>query len=273
MPALDRQIKQNFSTPQKCSKGCARWANLREDGNTRNQAEVNAKWAGGSPPDGVGNMCAMPANDQADGPWCYCAGTDDGSWGYCQEKEDRNATSAVCRSTPNGLRELNAKIDGCTSTTEINRNTNFAENTYRLQKDIESSTGTVQDSLVMGDTMFGQYGYQDIAKQVKDRNTELKSKKEILVRQVDKNEAIIERSNRDFSDVKDTVPEPQVKQTLRFIEDYTLAFLSLAYLFMIVAIIYLYVLTSEQKLPAFGKIFAASIFLSMFLFMALHYLS
>jgi hypothetical protein len=185
--------------------------------------------------------------------------------------EDNNVTSAVCRSVPNGLNDLNSKIQQCTSSTELNRNTNFAENTIKLQKDIESLSGSVQDSLVMGDSMFGQYGYQDIAKQVKDRHQELKTKKDQLMKEVDKGEQIIDRSNRDFSDVKNTVSEPQPKKILHFIEDYTLVFLTLSYLFMIIAVIYIYTLMSDNKLVAFGKSFIGSIFLSMFLFMLLYF--
>jgi len=187
--------------------------------------------------------------------------------------EDRNVTSSVCRSTPNGLNDLNSKIDQCTSSTEQNRNTNFAANTFKIQKDIESLSANVQDSLAMGDTMFGQFGYQDIAKQVKDRNHELKSKKENMMKEVSKNEAIIERSNRDFSDVKDTIPEPQAKKTLRFIEDWTLAILTMAYLFMIISGIYIYTATADIMLVAFGKSVLGSIFLTMFLYMLLYYLA
>jgi hypothetical protein len=187
--------------------------------------------------------------------------------------EDRNVTAAVCRSTPNGMNDLNSKIDQCTTSTELNRNTNFAANTFKLQKDIESLASNVQDSLLMGDSMFGQFGYQDIAKDVKGRNQELKSKKDDMMKDVSKNEAIIERSNRDFSDVKDSIPEPQPKKTLRFIEDWTLAILAMAYLFMIISAIYIYTATSEIKLVGFGKSLLGSVFLTMFLYMLLYFLA
>ena len=186
---------------------------------------------------------------------------------------DRDLKASVCKSTPNGLNTLNGEINNCTSSIELNRNTNFAENTFKLQQDITTLSGTTADSLVMGDTMFGQYGYQDVAVEVKERSSELKGKKEKLLKEVDSNEAIIERSNRDFSDVKDTITEPQPKKVLRFIEDYTLAFLSIAYLFMIIAVTYVYISTSELKLVAFGKSFVCSILLTIFLFMLLYYLT
>ena len=121
--------------------------------------------------------------------------------------------------------------------------------------------------------MFGQFGYQDIAKQVKERHIELKTKKEKLLKEVDKNESIIERSNRDFSDVKDTIKEPQPTRVLRFIEDYTLAIVIISYIFMIISIIYVYTASSELKLVAFGKIFIGSCLLTMFLCMLMYYLT
>ena len=166
---------------------------------------------------------------------------------------DRNVTSAVCRSTPNGLKDLNAKINQCTSTTELSRNTDFAENTFKLNKDIESLRAMVGDSLVLGDTIYGKTGSAQIVNEVKARNDTLKAQKGKLLTQVDKDEAIIERSNRDFSDVKDTLPETQTTKVLHFIEDYTLAFLSMAYLFMLVSIIYIYTIQSEAMLTGFFK--------------------
>jgi hypothetical protein len=187
--------------------------------------------------------------------------------------EDRNVTSAVCRSTPNGLNDLNKKIDECSTSTEINRRNDLAETSFKLKQDIEMLRAQVGDSLLMGDSIFGTAGIADITNQVKARNIELKTKKDTLRNEIDKQEAIIERSNRDFSDVKDTIPEPQPKKMLRFIEDYTLAFLVIAYLFMIIAIIYTYTILSEFKGIAFIKAVVSSIFLSIFLFMILQYLS
>ncbi len=266
----DSQLRPGFTTPQSCPKGCARWDNLAADGNTKNQNDVNAMWSQGSPPEGAGNSCAQPANNQGQGPWCYCAGTNDDSMGLCQ---DRNLAAATCKAVPNGLNSLNSEINTCTSSTEYNRNTNFAENTFKLQQDITSLSAATGDSLSMGDTMFGQFGYNDITKEVKKRNEDLKAKKEKLLMEVEKGEATIERSNRDFSDVKDTLPQPQPKRVLRFIEDYTLAILSISYLFMIIAAIYIYTSMSDKKLVAFFQALISSVLLTMFLFMMLFYLA
>ena len=70
--------------PAECAHGCALWANLSSDGNTRDQAAVNAKFRYLAPPADAGRACAMPAYDPGEsGPgWCYCKQGGD-SWGYC----------------------------------------------------------------------------------------------------------------------------------------------------------------------------------------------
>jgi hypothetical protein len=187
--------------------------------------------------------------------------------------EDKNVTAAVCRSTPNGLNNLTSQIDKCTTTTEQVRNKTLGDNVLKLQQNIEQLRSTIGDSLIMGDSVFGDYGIADITKQVKDRNEELKNKKEEIHNTILKNEAIIERSSRDFSDVKDTLPEKQPKKVLNFIEDYTLAVLVIAYLFMVMSIIYLYTIQSTVKITGFLQALIGSVFLTCFMFIMLLYFS
>jgi len=123
----------------------------------------------------------------------------------------------------------------------------LAASAFKIEQDIGSLRSTVANSLVVGDTMFGKMGHIDLTKDVKSRNSELHTKKETLLHEIDKKEAIINRSNRDFSDVSDTI-ETQPKKKLNFIEDYTLAILSMAYVFMIVTAIYFYVSTTTNTI-------------------------
>ena len=74
--------------PKECPSGCARWADLAADGNTRDQGAVNAKFRRLAPPPAAGRACAMPAYDPGEsGPgWCYCrntGGASNADWGYC----------------------------------------------------------------------------------------------------------------------------------------------------------------------------------------------
>jgi hypothetical protein len=246
MSTLDPQLSPNYTTPTKCINGCARWDNLAADGNTRNQNDVNAKWSGGQPPANAGNMCAMPVNDDAgsQGPWCYCAGTNDSSWGYCQ---NRDSSASVCKSKPNGLNDLYANIQSCTSNVEVTNINTFGTTINNLNTDVQNLAMIVMDSFALGDSIEGKAGFSKLLDEVKQRNTELKNKKASLTDQVEKDDATITRFNRDFSYYKDTQPEQQSSKKINFVEDYTTAILSLAYLFMLIAAIYAY-----SFVPAFA---------------------
>jgi len=70
--------------PAVCSDGCANWADLASDGNTRSQSDVDKKWSTGKAPAEAGRICAMPANDPDKTYWCYCKnGSLLHSYGYC----------------------------------------------------------------------------------------------------------------------------------------------------------------------------------------------
>lgn len=122
-----------------------------------------------------------------------------------------------------------------------------------LQSDIQRVRAQVDDGLLMGDSMFGKFAHADVTNAVTTRTKELEQKKQQLEKEIREKEALIQRSNRDFSDVKDALPETLEKQRVQFIEDYTIMFLSLAYVFMILSALIYYVMLSQEKVPAFFK--------------------
>ena len=150
---------------------------------------------------------------------------------------------ATCRAN-DGISKITTGLSNCMREQEKNRNNTLASNTLQLESDIDSLRSNVQDSLSLGDTMFGQYGHSDISKQLKSRNDDLQMQVDSLAKEIDKNQAIIDRSNRDFVDVKRTLPEKQPKKLLHFIEDYTMALLAMTYLFMVLIGIYYYSMIS-----------------------------
>ena len=176
-----------------------------------------------------------------------------------------NTKASICRSN-NGakLNTVFTDINDCTSDVEAKRKKTFATDAIKIKNDIDFLKSGIEDTLHTGDAMFGSFGPADITKDVKQRNSELEKKKEDLKTDISKKEAIIERNNRDFSDVKQALPEQEETKSLHFIEDYTLAFLSISYFFMVVVAIYLYTIGPNQKVNAataigvFGATAAAS---------------
>lgn len=261
---IDSQIKTNYSSPQKCPNGCARWKNLAADGNTQNQYQAEAVWLNGYIPDEAGNKCAQPIGFPGEGPWCYCKGTNDSSWGYCEVTQNQQNTStttqnqqnqqntfttnqndndlkaSICKSKPNGLNDLYTNIESCRSNLETKNINSFGTTVNKLNSDIQNLSMIVMDSFSLGDSIEGKSGFSAVIDEVKQRNTDLKNKKNKLTSEVEKDDATITRFNRDFSYYKDTQPEKQWPAKINFIEDYTTAILTLSYLFMLIAAIYAY---------------------------------
>jgi len=147
---------------------------------------------------------------------------------------------ATCRANPNNIQTLTTGLQNCMRNEEKERNNTLASNTLKLKSDIDSLRGNVNDSLTLGDTIFGQFGHNEVSAQLRKRNNDLTLQVKNLTKEIDKNQAIVDRSNRDFIDVKRTLPEKQPKKILHFIEDYTMALLAISYLFMVLIGIYYY---------------------------------
>lgn len=178
---------------------------------------------------------------------------------------------ATCRANPDSISKITAGLNNCMRGEEKTRNNTLASNTLQLKSDIDSLRANVMDSLSLGDTMFGQYGHSEISAQLKKRNEDLTLQVDSLTKELDKNQAIIDRSNRDFIDVKRTLPEKQPKKILHFIEDYTMALLAMSYLFMALIGIYYYsmlngVFDISKCLQAVGYSGLISIIVGMILY-------
>ena len=143
----------------------------------------------------------------------------------------------------------------------------------KLKDDIKQILGKANDALMVGDSAFlVKDNEKGIVKDVKERIDELETEKKELEKEIDHQHQLIQTSNRDFSDVKDTIPETQPERFLYFIEDYTLSILAMAYLIMVVAASSFHTYLSLdtwadilESLVGFGV-------LTIFLFMLLYYL-
>jgi hypothetical protein len=179
---------------------------------------------------------------------------------------------ATCRNN-NGIQTITDGLQKCMRQEEKDRTNTLASNTLKLRSDITFLNANVTDSLALGDTIFGQYGHAEITKQVRKRNEDLTLQVQRLTKDLDKNQAIIDRSNRDFVDVKRTLPEKQPKKLLHFIEDYTMALLSISYLFMTIIGIYYYsIVNGEFNTSKFFQSIGYSGLISIITGMALYYI-
>jgi hypothetical protein len=183
---------------------------------------------------------------------------------------DRTADSAQCR-TGNKIDDIYSSIDKCATQDEIGQNNSIGTVALKLDNDITLLKADINNSLLLGDTMYGNSGHIDITSELQSRNTELNEKKNTLVKNINTHQKLIDRSERDFIDVKNTVPEHQAKYSLHVIEDYTVAFLLISYLFMISIFVYSYTVTSVSIAKGLSESLLASFVISMMVFLIFYY--
>jgi hypothetical protein len=190
-----------------------------------------------------------------------------------QKVEEQDFNADVCRSIPNGLEKLFEQIKGCASNVEQDRITNFGNTILTVQNDIDYLRANINDSLMKGDVLFGTSPHTQIMQQVMDRNKELKDKKESISNDILKKEAMIERTDRDFIEEKETIPDSQPKKIVRFIEDYSLAILLTSYVFLLLSGIFWYTIHSTTILNGLLQGVAIGAFVSGLFFMMLLHIS
>jgi hypothetical protein len=112
--------------------------------------------------------------------------------------------------------------------------------------DISRLQATITNLLTIGDNMYSPVS-GSVTKDVMSRNNELSEKKAKIENEIKEQEAIINRSNRDFTDVRNELPEKIPNKSLHFIEDYTLVILCISYFFMIIVALHIYVMHSTEQ--------------------------
>jgi hypothetical protein len=130
----------------------------------------------------------------------------------------------------------------------------------------------IADLLTIGDKLFVNDGTATISTEITARKDQLKKEKDTLNDEIRKSTAIIEKNNQDFYDVKQTVPDPYpAENKIHTIEDYTLGFLTISYVFMVSMLVYLYVLFAPNRWAAFGRGVMLSVLLTLFLVLLAYY--
>jgi hypothetical protein len=234
---------------------------------TFNYENSNLKIRNSNPPRCINLAGRDYANGApVDGFECAKAQQDTVTWISEPVEEEVQMNPELCR-VNNGLNSVFEKINTCTTTEEDAIIGNFGQTVSNLQGDISELKDNIYNAIVSVDQSYGSSPHIQIIDQVKERNKELKAKHESLSQDIVKKEAIVNRSNQDFKDVKETIPEPQPKKILRFMEDYTVAVFAIAYLFFIISGICLYVMQSNSLVTGVVESIIIATVLTVVIFM------
>lgn len=141
-----------------------------------------------------------------------------------------------------------------------------------MDSDIKRLQSTIGDLISIGNSMYDP-NTGSMTATVSSQNNQLMDKKTQLAMEIQEQEAVIRRVDRDFADVRDQLPETLPNKSLHVLEDYTLAIVSISYLFMLIIALHTYVLhSSDNFLSALGKGLGYSILLTLISGMILYYM-
>jgi hypothetical protein len=149
--------------------------------------------------------------------------------------------AAVCKSVPNKINGLYSDLNSCRNTEETSRVQNFVANTYEVKTEFEQQAITYNDLIITGDSLFGSSTNDTQIADIKARNGELKNMKDKLLKDIRSAESQTEQAERDFLDTKAALPETLPQKILHTIEDYTMFVFMISFVFMAIALIYMYV--------------------------------
>jgi hypothetical protein len=162
--------------------------------------------------------------------------------------------------------ELYKTIDTYRSTEELTRAQTLLNNIETVKDTFDLQSAQFLDSILLGDQFFGSSGNSTALSEVNKRMIDLKAKKTQLEDTLQKTRSSAERLNRDFIDVKETLPETLPTRIIHMLDDYTLVVLMISFFFMVLSLIFIYAATQGYTLMSILKGSGYGLLLSVFMF-------
>lgn len=149
---------------------------------------------------------------------------------------------------------------------------NVPSNKVADDNDKASLRAKIHDLLLLGDKIALDKLY-NTNKLTDSHTNDLNKRVNLLQEKLNEKKAMIDKLNRDFSDVRDKMGETIPNSKINVVEDYTVMCAMISYAFMIIASIYYSVAFSENKMYALIKAIIIAIFVTIIALMLLYYIA
>lgn len=160
----------------------------------------------------------------------------------------QNDQAATCKSQLQVIPELQQGLSACRNTEEVQRATQLLTTLGNIPGEIEGQTIQFMNLLATGDSFFGTSAATSSVQDVKNRNQELKKTLSDAQDDISKYTMIVERSERDFVDEKDTAPDTIQNSIVHVLDDYTILVLAISYVFFILLVLFYYMSSNDYSI-------------------------
>jgi len=158
-----------------------------------------------------------------------------------------DAAANICKSNGN-LATYQNELNGCRTTTDTANINSLVNSLTTINDFFTNQFAQTTDLLMTGDRFYGTAAPSTIISEVSQRNKDLQTQLSSLQKGIGTMKATTERHERDFLDVKASLPDAPPTQNLNVLDDYTMLFLTLSYLVFALTIIFYYTQVNDYSL-------------------------
>jgi len=155
----------------------------------------------------------------------------------------------ICKSNGN-LQQFQGELASCRTGADNTRIQSFFSQLENVQGFFQDQFAQFNDMVALGDKFYGTSANSTVLAEVSQRNKDLQATLETLQKDTKQLRATTERHERDFLDVKGSLPERIPTQRLNVLDDYTMLLLTVSYIMMALSIVFYYAQKNEYTISS-----------------------
>jgi hypothetical protein len=160
-----------------------------------------------------------------------------------------DSAANICKSNGN-LQKFQGELGGCRTGADNEKINTFFSKLDDVQGFFEAQFAQFNDMISTGDKFYGSAASDTVLAEVVARNKDLQGSLEKVQKETKQLQASTERHERDFLDVKGSLPERIPTQNLNVLDDYTMLLLVISYLVMALSIIFYYTQVNDYTISS-----------------------
>ena len=160
-----------------------------------------------------------------------------------------DSAANICKSTGN-VTKFQSELAGCRTSADVGRINNVLSTIDDTQSFFTNQFAQFNDLIATGDKFYGSSAASTIIAEVAARNKDLTQKLHDIQTKNKELQGVAERHERDFLDVKGTMPEAPSTERLHVLDDYTMMLLTISYLLMALSIVFYYAQTNNYTITS-----------------------
>ena len=160
-----------------------------------------------------------------------------------------DSAANICKSNGN-LQRFQGDLANCRTGTDNTRIQSFFSQLENVQEFFQDQFAQFNDMVALGDKFYGTSANSTVIAEVSQRNKDLQATLETVQKDTKQFQATTERHERDFLDVKGSLPERIPTQRLNVLDDYTMLLLTVSYIMMALSIVFYYAQKNEYTISS-----------------------